>query len=41
MINMADHLFIAIKALPNPHIIKILKEEGLGADCSSMGGLPN
>jgi diaminopimelate decarboxylase len=26
----------AVKALPNPFILKILKEEGLGADCSSL-----
>ncbi len=26
----------AVKALPNPYILKILKEEGMGADCSSM-----
>ena len=26
----------AVKALPNPHILKILASEGLGADCSSM-----
>lgn len=28
--------FFAVKALPNPHILKILAEEGFGADCSSM-----
>ncbi|MGL1901137.1 MAG: diaminopimelate decarboxylase [Fibrobacterales bacterium] len=27
--------FYAVKALPNPYILKILKEEGMGADCSS------
>jgi diaminopimelate decarboxylase len=26
----------AVKALPNPFILKILREEGLGADCSSL-----
>ena len=26
----------AVKALPNPHILKILREEGMGADCSSI-----
>ena len=26
----------AVKATPNPHIMKILKEEGCGADCSSL-----
>ena len=31
--------FFAVKALPNPHIISILKEEGLGADCSSLAEL--
>lgn len=28
--------FFAVKALPNPIILKILKEEGFGADCSSL-----
>ncbi len=28
--------YYAVKALPNPHILKILKEEGMGADCSSL-----
>ncbi len=28
--------FFAVKALPNPYIMKILKEEGFGADCSSL-----
>lgn len=27
--------FFAVKATPNPEILKILKEEGCGADCSS------
>jgi diaminopimelate decarboxylase len=27
--------YFAVKALPNPHILKILKDEGMGADCSS------
>lgn len=31
--------FFAVKALPNPHILRILKEEGMGADCSSMAEL--
>lgn len=26
----------AVKALPNPHIMSILKDEGCGADCSSL-----
>ncbi|HET6451145.1 MAG TPA: diaminopimelate decarboxylase [Spirochaetia bacterium] len=29
----------AVKACPNPHIVAILKEEGFGADCSSMAEL--
>ncbi len=28
--------FFAVKALPNPYILKLLKEEGFGADCSSL-----
>lgn len=28
--------YFAIKATPNPYIIKILKEEGCGVDCSSL-----
>jgi diaminopimelate decarboxylase len=28
--------YFAVKALPNPHIVKIAAEEGLGADCSSL-----
>src|SRR3990167_6700317 len=28
--------YFAIKALPNPAIVKILKEEGCGADCSAL-----
>ena len=28
--------YFAVKALPNPYILKILKEEGMGADCSSF-----
>ncbi|MBQ9991949.1 MAG: diaminopimelate decarboxylase, partial [Firmicutes bacterium] len=31
--------YFAVKALPNPYIMKILKEEGCGADCSSMAEL--
>ncbi len=31
--------FFAVKALPNPHILKILHEEGCGADCSSLAEL--
>lgn len=29
----------AVKALPNPHILEILRGEGLGADCSSYAEL--
>ena len=29
----------AVKALPNPYILKILHEEGLGTDCSSLSEL--
>lgn len=28
--------YFAVKATPNPFILKILKSEGMGADCSSM-----
>ncbi len=28
--------YFAVKATPNPHILRIAKEEGLGADCSSL-----
>jgi len=31
--------FFAVKACPNPSIMKILKEEGFGSDCSSMAEL--
>lgn len=31
--------YFAVKATPNPTIIKILKEEGCGTDCSSMAEL--
>jgi len=31
--------FYAVKACPNPHILTIMKEEGFGADCSSMAEL--
>jgi diaminopimelate decarboxylase len=31
--------YFAVKATPNPHILKILKEEGFGADCSSYAEL--
>ncbi|MFZ5651848.1 MAG: diaminopimelate decarboxylase family protein [Bacillota bacterium] len=28
--------YFAVKATPNPHLLSILKEEGFGADCSSL-----
>jgi diaminopimelate decarboxylase len=28
--------YFAVKALPNPAILRIIKEEGFGADCSSL-----
>ena len=28
--------YFAVKATPNPFILKILKDEGFGADCSSL-----
>lgn len=31
--------YFAVKALPNPHILKIMKEEGFGADASSLAEL--
>lgn len=31
--------FYAVKALPNPHVINIVREEGMGADCSSKAEL--
>src|SRR4051812_3517589 len=31
--------YFAVKALPNPHVLEILKAEGLGADCSSLAEL--
>ena len=31
--------FFAIKACPNPYLMKALKEEGFGIDCSSMAEL--
>jgi diaminopimelate decarboxylase len=31
--------YFAVKATPNPHILKMLHEEGFGADCSSLAEL--
>ena len=31
--------YFAVKALPNPYIVEILKEEGCGVDCSSLAEL--
>ena len=31
--------FFAVKAAPNPHLMKLLKEFGFGSDCSSMAEL--
>lgn len=31
--------YFAVKACPNPHIMKLLKEVGVGSDCSSMAEL--
>lgn len=28
--------YFAVKALPNPYVLKILRQEGMGADCSSL-----
>ena len=37
--NKGFREFFAVKALPNPHILQILKKEGFGADCSSLAEL--
>ena len=31
--------FYAVKALPNPHILELLRDEGMGGDCSSLAEL--
>ncbi|KLU59182.1 diaminopimelate decarboxylase [Peptococcaceae bacterium CEB3] len=31
--------YFAVKATPNPYILKVLREEGFGADCSSLAEL--
>lgn len=33
--NLGFREYFAVKATPNPYLMKILKEEGIGADCSS------
>ncbi|MCR4705090.1 MAG: diaminopimelate decarboxylase [Lachnospiraceae bacterium] len=33
--NKGFHEYFAVKATPNPYLLKILKEEGIGVDCSS------
>lgn len=34
--NKGYREYFAVKATPNPYIMKLLKEEGIGADCSSL-----
>ncbi len=34
--NKGFREFFAVKACPNPYILRVLKEEGFGADCSSL-----
>ncbi len=34
--NPGFHEYFAVKATPNPAILKILKQEGFGVDCSSL-----
>src|SRR5665213_2183226 len=31
--------YFAVKALPNPYILEVLRQEGLGGDCSSLAEL--
>jgi diaminopimelate decarboxylase len=31
--------YFAVKATPNPHLMRVLREEGCGADCSSLAEL--
>ncbi len=31
--------YFAVKALPNPHVLEVLKQEGMGGDCSSVAEL--
>ena len=37
--NKGFYEFFAVKATPNPHILKILDGLGIGADCSSYAEL--
>jgi len=37
--NKGFKQFYAIKACPNPYIMKLLKDQGMGIDCSSMAEL--
>ncbi|MDF2803509.1 MAG: Orn/DAP/Arg decarboxylase 2 [Anaerocolumna sp.] len=37
--NKGFREYFAVKATPNPFLLKILKEEGCGADCSSLSEL--
>jgi len=37
--NQGFKEYYAIKAAPNPYLMKILKSEGFGIDCSSMAEL--
>jgi len=37
--NKGFHEYFAVKATPNPHIVKMLSEFGFGCDCSSMAEL--
>ena len=34
--NPGFHEYFAVKATPNPYLMQIFKEEGVGADCSSL-----
>ncbi|GMR70309.1 diaminopimelate decarboxylase [Aerococcus viridans] len=33
--NPNFHEYFAVKATPNPHVLKIMQEEGMGVDCAS------
>jgi diaminopimelate decarboxylase len=37
--NQGFKEYFAVKATPNPYILKVLKEEGCGTDCSSLAEL--